>query len=140
MKKIINNKLYDTSTAKRIGSDGYNGSTSDFGWWQESLYKKRTGEFFLHGEGGPRTRYAKSCGDNSWGYGAAIIPMSYEKAREWAEEHMEADDYAATFGIPEEGTERLYVEIPSELMARIKAAASANRQSLKDYMIEILSK
>lgn len=139
MKKIINGKLYDTSTAKLIGGDSYNGSHSDFDYWEETLYKKRTGEYFLHGEGGPRSRYSECLGDNSWGWGEAIIPLSFAKAREWAEEHMSADDYAGAFGMPDEGTDVLHVELPAPLMARIKNNAAERRQSLKEYLTEVLS-
>ena len=47
MKKIINGKVYDTSTAERVGGWNNNCSTSDFGYCSEDLYRKRTGEFFL---------------------------------------------------------------------------------------------
>ena len=56
MKKIINNKLYDTDTAKRLG---YDGGGDGFDSWTEELYKKRTGEYFIYGEGGARTRYGE---------------------------------------------------------------------------------
>ena len=68
MKKIINGKKYNTETAKEVGYRSSGGSTSDFSYWCQTLYRKRTGEFFLYGEGGPMTSYARSCGDNSWGW------------------------------------------------------------------------
>lgn len=139
MKKIINGKLYDTSTAKLIGADGSNGSHSDFDYFEETLYKKRTGEYFLYGYGGPRSRYSECLGDNSWGWGEAIIPLSFAKAREWAEEHLSVDDYAGAFGMPDEGTDALHVELPAPLMARIKNNAAERRQSLKEYLTEVLS-
>ena len=41
MKKIINNKLYDTTTAQLVGSwDNNMGGTFDYA--AESLYRKRT--------------------------------------------------------------------------------------------------
>ena len=47
MKKIINGRLYDTGTAKEIGcyENGY--GAGDFRYYYESLYRKRTGEYFL---------------------------------------------------------------------------------------------
>ena len=62
MRAIINGKKYDTSTAEYIASASYSGSRSDFQWWEEDLYRKRTGEFFVSGEGGPMTRYARAIG------------------------------------------------------------------------------
>ena len=61
MKKIINGKLYDTSTAHLVGEwDNQLYGNPDYA--AESLYRKRTGEFFLHGEGGARSRYAQLVG------------------------------------------------------------------------------
>lgn len=46
MKKIINGKKYDTSTAKYLGEYDF-GYQSSFNWYREELYEKKTGEFFL---------------------------------------------------------------------------------------------
>lgn len=142
MKKIINGRLYDTDTAKPIGADGSNGSHSDFNYWEETLYKKRTGEYFLHGYGGPRSRYSKCFGDNSWGWGEAIIPLSYAKAREWAEEHMSADEYGEIFGMPSEDVEpvALNIQIDASLMAKIRARAAKDGASLTATVAALLNK
>ena len=101
MKKIINGKKYDTETAKLIGADSYGGSKSDFNYWEEALYKKVTGEFFLYGEGGAKSKYGIPIGD-MWGYGEKIIPLTLSEAKAWAEEHMSVDNYESVFGIVEE--------------------------------------
>lgn len=110
MKKIIDGKLYDTETAKEMASDSYL-YPRDFGHWVETLYKKRTGEYFLHGIGGPASKYAESCGQNQWSGGQKIIPLTYEAARAWAEEHLDADDYQEIFGAVSEGDERTTLSI-----------------------------
>ena len=46
MKKIISGKLYDTETAKEIAVWNNGRSYSDFSHCVETLYKKRTGEYF----------------------------------------------------------------------------------------------
>ena len=97
MRTILNGKKYDTETAKEIGSDG-EGYRNDFRFFQETLYRKKTGEFFLYGEGGAMSRYAKSSGDNSWGYGEKIIPLSEKDAKAWAEKALSVEDYEALFG------------------------------------------
>lgn len=126
MKKIINSKLYDTETAKEMGQDSYL-YPRDFGHWVETLYKKRTGEFFLHGVGGPASKYAESCGQNQWSGGEKIIPLTYEAARAWAEEHLDADDYQEIFGAVSEGEsdERttLSISIDSATADRIRREA-----------------
>lgn len=102
MKKIINGRKYDTETAKEMAWDEYNGSCSDFQWWQETLYQKRTGEFFLFGRGGAMSKYAESCGQNSWSGGSDILPLTLDEAKEWVEEHVDADTYEKIFGEVEE--------------------------------------
>ena len=101
MKKIINNKRYDTDTAELLGSDSYSNSR-DFRHWTEELYRKRNGEYFLYGEGGPMTKYAQTVGQNEWSGGEKIIPLTADAAREWAEKHLSADEYEAAFGIVED--------------------------------------
>ena len=104
MKKIISNKLYDTETAKEIATNSHGEGPRDFHYYEETLYRKKTGEYFLHGYGGPASRYAESRGQNTWGSGEKIIPMSLESAQEWGEENMDADDYQKEFGpVSEEG-------------------------------------
>ncbi len=98
MKKIINGKLYDTQTAKQVGYHDNGLSCGDFHHYYETLYRKKTGEFFVHGVGGAMTAYSKSCGNNSWSGGEDIIPYTTKKAREWAEKYLDADEYIQSFG------------------------------------------
>lgn len=97
-KKIINGKLYNTETATLVGKwdNGYH--ISDFEYCEERLYRKRTGEYFLIGEGGPLSQNSKSYGDKSWSYGYPITPISEEEAKQWAEDRMSANEYIAVFG------------------------------------------
>lgn len=142
MKKIINGKLYDTTTAKELGSWSNAGNWRDFSHMEETLYRKRTGEFFLHGEGGPMTKYAESAGQNSWTGGERIIPLSAAKAMEWAEEKLDADDYAEIFGLPSEddGDVALFVRIPATLDAKLRATAADLGMSLTAYVTDLLDR
>lgn len=101
MKKIIAGKLYDTETAVAIGDNGYS-NPGDFHYWWETLYKKKTGEFFLFGEGGPASCYGEQFAQNSWRSGSEIRPLSEDEAKEWAMENIDADDYMEHFGPVEE--------------------------------------
>lgn len=141
MKKIINGKLYDTDTAKRVGQWDNNRSYRDFSHVEEELYRKRTGEFFLHGKGGPMSKYAESCGDNTWSGGEELIPLSAGKAREWAEKHLSADEYAEIFGMPDEGSEEktaLCLQLPNDLVAKLRMGATDAGSSLTAYVETIL--
>lgn len=134
MKKIIGGKKYDTETARFIGEDGFSNSR-DFNHWSEELYQKRTGEFFLYGEGGPLSRYAEVTGQNEWSGGEKIIPLSYDSAREWAEEHLDADDYESVFGeITEDDSKRpLTVSIQTEvfeMLSRMSAESGKSKSEI----------
>ncbi len=97
MKKIIDNKRYDTESAKFIGSADW-GQPGSFEHCEEDLYRKRTGEYFLHGFGGPQSKYAESRGQNEWSGGEQITPLSLESASEWAQANLSADEYESAFG------------------------------------------
>lgn len=98
MRKVISRKLYDTDTAKLIGEYSVpEYGRADFHFFEEFLYLKKTGEYFLYGKGGPASKYATPAGQNSWMGGEKITPLTYDQAREWAETSMEADDYLKHF-------------------------------------------
>ena len=84
MNKIIKGKKYDTATAKLVyETPSYKDSGSD-------LYKKKTGEFFI-------VYWSKWEGSTPY-----IKPISIDEAKEYAEEHMDADGYEELFGEVEE--------------------------------------
>ena len=141
MKKIINGKLYDTETAKACGTWSNAGGWRDFNHMEETLYRKRTGEFFLHGSGGPMTKYAKSTGQNSWSGGDRIMPLSYEAARHWAEESLEAEEYAEIFGMPDEDAEPIVIsaQIPAILDAKVRTKAAEQGITVTAFVINALA-
>lgn len=97
MKQIINGKKYDTETAKLLASYRNGGGWRDFNHFEEDLYRKKTGEHFVHGVGGPATRYAEREGSNTWTGGEKIRPLTEQEAREWVEKHAN-DMYEEIFG------------------------------------------
>jgi hypothetical protein len=101
MKKIINGKKYDTDTAELVGEWDNGHYYTDFSWCSEALYRKRTGEFFLHGKGGARSRWCEWVG-NCVCDGEGIIPLNITMAKEWAENNLSADEYEEIFGEVEE--------------------------------------
>ena len=98
MRKIINNRAYDTSTSRLVGeAAGEDGVC-------RGLYRKRTGEYFLC-----------VAGDDARLEGARpVAPLDYESARRWAESCLAAGEYAAEFGAMPEGDEEtvLSVRVP----------------------------
>lgn len=140
MKKIISGKVYDTDKAERIGEWENGHRPNDFNYCLEELYRKRTGEFFLCGEGGPASKYAESCGNNSWCGGAKIIPLSYKSAQEWAEEHLNGDEYEAIFGevVEDEGRASITICMSTATIERAKRAASQAGISLSGYIESLI--
>lgn len=101
MKKIINRKMYDTDTSTFVAEWSNDYSTHDFKWCVEKLYRKKTGEYFIEGEGGPMSKYAETCGNSMIG-GKDIIPLSKQGALYWGESKMNVDEYVEEFGEVEE--------------------------------------
>lgn len=139
MKKVIGGKLYNTETAKFLGGDSYS-NPGDFAHWSEGLYKKRTGEFFLYGEGGPLSRYAQTIGQNEWSGGEQIQPLTVENARQWAEEHLSADEYEAIFGEIAEDDSKKTVTFSIatdavEILSRLASETGKTKSELVEEMI-----
>lgn len=135
MKKIINGKLYNTETAHLVGTWS-NEMDGDFSWTEESLYQKKTGEFFIYGQGGAHTRYAQNTDATHWVEGEAITLISYDDARQWAEEHLTADQYQEAFGEVTEDSSRvsLNLSLPAGLVDVIKKDAYRLGMTVSDYV------
>ena len=98
MKKIINGKKYNTETAREMGSYWNGCGRGDFNFYAETLYKKKTGEFFIHVDGGANTSAAVHA-YGAWYGGEKIIPVSAEKAKKWGEKYLSVDEYEKIWGI-----------------------------------------
>ena len=134
MRKVIKGKLYDTDKAVMVAecSEGY---PRDFSYTHETLYRKRTGEYFLHGEGGPMSAYAQSCGQNQWMGGEVIRPFAYGEAKAWMEQCASADEYEAEFGIPDEGAEHdLHVIISEAAWQAISRRAASEGSTVRNVI------
>lgn len=136
MRKIIKNKMYDTDTAKELATYSNYGDWRDFNHYKEALYQKRTGEFFLFGVGGPRTQYAEQIGQRGWTGGKKIIPLTYDSAREWAEEHLDAGEYEDIFGevAEDESRTQLCLSISTAAAEKIRRMAQESGQTISDYV------
>ena len=139
MKKIINGKRYDTDTAKEMGQDSYS-NPRDFSYWCETLYRKTTGEFFLHGEGGANSKYAETIGQNEWCGGSQIMPLTVEKAQAWAEKHLDAEEYEKIFGAVDEsgGKKVISLSLPEGVVELIKRGAAEAGMSMSDYVAKVI--
>lgn len=100
MYKYFDRKPYDTDKADKLAEWDNGFHRGDSQWVDETLMRTKDGRWFLYGEGGYRTRYARRAGLNCWyPTGEAIIPFDAEAARDWAEEHLDGDDVDRIFGL-----------------------------------------
>lgn len=142
MKKVINGKLYNTDTAKKCGEYEPNPYQSDFNWFCEELYQKKTGEFFIYGSGNASSPYSKSCGQNEWCGSEKIIPMTYEEAQKWAEKHLDGDEYISIFGEPEEDESKtkLTLYVRKDVSEKLKQMANKSGKSASEILEEYVNK
>ena len=126
MNKTINGKRYDTEKAKPVGEAGNGLYPGDLDYYCETLYLKRTGEFFLHLEGGPRSGCAKADG-TGWVGGEELRPVSFDGARAWAEKNLTADEYAELFGEPDEDGTSVVATFSLSAAAKAKLEREASR-------------
>lgn len=140
MNKIINGKRYNTETAKALASYQHL-NWGDLYFFEETLYQKSTGEFFLYGVGGAGSKYAESIGQNSWSGGEKIMPLTVENARAWSEKNLTGDEYESIFGTVDESNEKKTVtfKLDDTTVTKIKLAAATAGISLSDYITKLVN-
>ena len=141
MKRIIDGVTYNTETATLIYRDALEGSWNDYKWQSESLYKTRSGRFFLHGEGGAGTKYGKAVSTTSRAGGEQIKPISEDDARRWLEQFEAPDEICPELfpGAEETETESvIYLRVPSFLKTKLEAKAKEQGKSLNALLMRTI--
>lgn len=133
MKTYIEGKSYNTETAIKI-SEFVEGVPEENGYRHEVLYKKRSGEFFVHG-----------ISYDSHFRMENIRPLTTEKVKMWAIRHMSSEEYESFMAkrstldvvsvrlIPDK---QLYTSFVAESP---EAAIDAVREELKLYDREVFA-
>jgi hypothetical protein len=85
MKRIIDGKTYNTETATTVCDTGNDLSVTDFRHEDSALYITKKGAFFIAGNGGPMSRFARAESQNSWSGGGGVIPLDRGEAVRCAE-------------------------------------------------------
>ena len=96
MKRIINGKRYDTETAEVVAQWENDYPQNDFNYCEETLYKTKNGNWFVAGEGGPMSSYAKSVGNSTTG-GEDLRPFTADRAYQWLEDKNFSDELEEHF-------------------------------------------
>jgi hypothetical protein len=98
MRAVIGGLRYDTEKAELVGSFASGHETRSFGYYEEALYRTARGAWFLAGRGNARSSYGRSFGNNTWGPGEQLSPLTEDEAQEWLEAHGEVDALETYFG------------------------------------------
>lgn len=96
MEKMVHNRRYNTDTSYLLGS-WTNDSQEESSYFVEELYQKRSGEYFLYGKGGSKSRFAQQV-RSQWLSGEKIVPLTWDEAKAWAENHLSPEDFEKHFG------------------------------------------
>lgn len=129
MKKIINNKVYDTEKARKVGSwtNGFDGGDCI----ESSLYRKRTGEYFL------MKRLGKTEGDI--GFREEIIPLKLDTAREWAESHISRESFTREFVEKDDKSNvTVTLSVPKSVYSELKNNATVRGTSMSAEAVRLI--
>lgn len=141
MNKVIRGKRYNTETAKLVGTwEANEPENSDF-WEKEELYQKRSGEFFLIGQGGAQTQYARFSMGGESKPGVELRPIEPEEASDWAEEHLTADEYEALFGpVAEDGSRgRITLTLLNSTIETVRREAQRRKMNFNEYIEKLIA-
>lgn len=84
---------------------------------------------------------AEYVGDNNWSGSEHIEPLSPEAAREWAEEHLTAEEYSEVFGEPDEARdyrEVLSISVPAETKRKLEKMRENSGKSISQIIEEMV--
>lgn len=138
MNKVISGHRYDTDTAKQLAEWENEYGISDFHHIHEVLYRTKAGLYFLHGCGGSASKYAETCGQNTWRGGEQIVPLDEEAARSWAEKCLDADDYEAIFGRLEEDRVPMSALLPESVKVEFDRRRKDQGRTAGEYIEHLM--
>lgn len=105
MKKRIKGLEYNTETAKKIAEISEY-SKRDYRHFEETLYRKRTGEFFIYGVGNAESKYGKVF-EESMTPGEGIKPLTFDEAKDWYKTILN-DPSTSYYGFTEKQYQELF--------------------------------
>lgn len=137
MRAVISRKVYDTETSSELCSQ-HTGSTSDGTDLNETLYRTRSGRFFLYLSGGRNSKAARISGIDTRA-SETIVPLEDYEARIFAERHLSPFDLERTFrekGPDSDAT--ILLTVPASMRDRIKTEAHAAGVTISTFIRNIL--
>lgn len=140
MKRIIKNKVYDTATAQLIKQADHPNITNGEGSCKQSLYRKKTGDYFLFVDGA-RTDVFHNIGleNNAHDRERHIYHLTYEQARSWAEEEMTADEWLENFEPVEDNSLcALSLTLSASAVSKFRLTAQRQQISQRELMERLI--
>lgn len=130
MLKIIKGRKYNTETAHKVGCTTEKAAYGDV---DKTLYRKRTGEYFL------AAVHSYTYEDGNPDY---IKPLNAGEANEWAQEHLDAATYEAEFGAVLENEESVAttLNLPRSEYDKLKRLALNAGMPVSKYIAKVISK
>lgn len=92
MIKVIDGKRYNTETAELVFWYTNGNMRTDFKYRSKALYLTKKGNWFIHHEGGALTDMAVSVGNNGWGWGEDIEPVTGDDAFGFLQAHSDESE------------------------------------------------
>ena len=129
MKKVIGGHVYNTDSARKLADYSNKGDWNDFEHVEESLYKTKAGHYFLHGQGGPLTRYGSE---------EKIIPLTEEQAKAWGKTALDDDSFDRIFG--DQDITALAIRVPRELFDRFNTLKNEKGLTAREMLEYLLDK
>lgn len=129
MKKIIRGRKYDTETARKVGCKTEQAQYGDVDY---ALYRKRTGEYFVHAE------YDYTYDDGCPDY---IKPLTNDEANEWAQENLDVDVYEREFGevSEDDGNVAMTLNLPRKSYDKLKKLALDSGTPVSKYLAKTIN-
>ena len=143
MKKIINQKRYNTDASSLVLEWQTDNLPADDPKHVEfnRLYRKSTGEYFIHGKGGAMSPYANITRSGIVSGGETLIPVSLEEATEILEKHMTPEEVDCVLGRSvTDDKKQVNIQIDSGTWNMLQMLKSVTGKSATDIMIELIRK
>lgn len=144
METRINGLRYNTETAKELARWSSDCPVNDFNYYEEWLFKKRTGEYFLYGEGGPASPYAEYVEHSGSVAGYGIKPLTRKQAKNWLERAANefapyGQTYEQEFGLKKTGKNvAVIVKLDKALKDKLDKLAAHNHMTIDQVTANLI--
>lgn len=126
MKKIIKKKVYDTDTATLVASVPHPNCYDSTGQiCEQELYLKKNGEYFLYLRGARSDAVHNiRIEDEPHDKGRNIYVLPYNKAREWGEQELTAEQWLELFEpVEDDSKSQIHVYLKNTVISKLKKTA-----------------